>query len=279
MNLLTIAEDGDLGERFEGYFDEVCECSIEDVKIDVDKEEVISYVNGREVRNYDALFLRPITRAATFTRLFLETLTEEDVETNIDGTSYYIIAKKPYLFKVLSEKGITIPDTYVVSSQKTLKSLKGSLEGKIVCKQFEELVRKDIMKTEDPEDIDAFSESLEHGKNYMIVQEFVEGEAYDCLYVNGDVISTKITGDTWRKSPSRDSCSEKYHKPPSEVQKLVEGTAKAIGSRFCSVRLVDRKVVDVKMSPDIERFKKLSGKDTFEKVAEMLKSDASGGGE
>ncbi len=273
MNLLTITEDQSLGEKFDEYFEEVHSYSIENVKIDADQDRVTSYVNGRRVGDYDALFIRPTPKAITFTRLFLESLMESDIESVIDGTSYYIIAKKPYLFKVLTEKNIPTPKTFVVSSQKSMSSAQDMLDGEIVCKKFEGFIRKDIMKTDDPEDIKAFSESLEHGKNYMVVQEFVEGDVYDCLYIDGDIISTRIKGESWRKSPRRDECSESYHKPPSDVSEIAKQAANAIGSKFCSIRLVGPRVVDMHMNPDIERFMKASGKNAIEKVSKMLKPD------
>ncbi len=279
MNLLTITEDQSIGEKFAPYFGDVETCSIRDIKIDVEDNNVVSYVNGGKVEDYDSLFIRPTSKAITFTKIFLETLTESDINTSIEGASYYMIAKKPYLFKVLNERGVPIPKTYVVSSQKSATSLQKEIEGEIVCIQMEGFVRRDIMKTGDPEDMEAFSESLEHGKNYMLVQEFLEGDVYDCLYIDGDIISTKITGDSWRKSPKRDKCSEKYHKPPTELTEVVKEAAEAIGSKLCSVRIVDSRVVDIHMNPDIERFKKVSGKDAFEKVAEMLKPEETENGD
>ncbi|GEM_PF-1082158 len=273
MNLLTITEDRSLGEKFEEYFEEVHTCSIEDVKIDADMEGVSSYVNGGRVDDYDALFIRPTSKAITFTRIFLESIMECEIKSVIDGTSYYIIAKKPYLFKVLSEKGVPVPKTFVVSSDKSIANIHHKIDGDIVCKKFEGFSRKDIMKTDDHEDIKAFSESLKHGKNYMLVQKFVDGDVYDCLYIDGDIISTKVTGDSWRKSPNRDGCSEKYHKTPSEIAGIVEGAAEAIGSKFCSVRIVGNKVVDMHMNPDVERFRKVSGKNAFEKISNMLKPE------
>jgi len=276
MNLLTITEDQSLGEKFEDYFEEVHSYSIEDVKIDANQEEVVSYVGGKRIEDYDSLFIRPTPKAVTFTRIFLETIIDREIETVMDGTSYYMIAKKPYLFKVLTEKNVPVPKTLVVSSGKSINGVKKEFDGDLVCKKFEGFERKDIMKTDDPSDIEAFSESLEHGKNYMIVQEFVEGDVYDCLYIDGDIVSTKITGDSWRRSPKREGCSEKYHKPPSDVAEVVETAAEAIGSRFCSIRLVGLKVVDMHINPDIERFMKVSGKNTFEKISEMLKPEGRG---
>ncbi len=276
MNLLTITEDESLGEKFGKYFEEVDVHSIRDVKIDVDHGEVSSHVNGKNVKDYSALFISPTPKAINFTKIFLETLTEGSTETNMDGTSYYMIAKKPYLFKVLSEKGVSMPRTYVVSSYKSMKRVQQEFSGNIVCKQFEGFVQKDIMKTDDPEDIKAFSENMEHGKNYMVVQDFLDGEVYDCLYIDGEIVSTRIKGDTWRRSPGRDGCNEKYHKPPNEFLEVVRDAADAIGSRFCSVRLVGPNVVDMKMNPDLDRFKRVSGKDPFKKVAEMLKTEDGG---
>lgn len=268
-----IAEDQSLGEKFEDYFEEVHTYSIEDIKIDATQEEVVSCVDGKRVDEYDALFIRPTPKAVTFTRIFLESLMEKEIKTVMDGVSYYMIAKKPYLFKVLTEREVPVPKTSVLSSEKSISSVKNEVEGPIVCKKFEGFERKDIMKTENPDDIKAFSESLEHGTGYMLVQEFIEGDVYDCLYIDGDIISTNVTGESWRKSPKRDKCNEKYHKLPSDIAEVAERAAEAIGSRFCSIRLVGPKVVDMHVNPDIEKFMKVSGKDTFERISEMLKPE------
>ncbi len=269
MNLLMITDNDTFAEQFEDYFDEVTTKSIASVRIDAGNGEQV-LVEGESIDDYDALYMDPRPKTAIFSRVFLEVLLEKDITTNIDAATFFILAKKNYLPQVLEERNVPIPATAVVSTEKGVSGIEDHIAFPMVGKKFEGFVRRDMTLLESDEELRSFVEHMDHGKHVLILQEFVEGDTFDCLYVDGDIVSLKLEGDSWRLRA--DQVKETYHTISSDLEEVVEQTVKAIGADICRVRLVDGKVVEAYLDPDLERFTSVSGKNMYEKVAGYLKA-------
>lgn len=268
MNLLIIADDEDLEEAFEEHFEEVDRSSIADVRVAAGEEPAV-LVEGEELDRYDALYLDPDPRIAIFSRVFLEALLETDIQTNIGPTAFFVLAKKSYLYQVLGEKNIPIPPTATVSTQKGVSGIDEDLSYPLIGKKFEGFERRDMNLLESEEELSSFVEHMEHSTHFLILQEKVEGDVYDCLYIDGNVVSLKLEDDGWRKRSG--DAKESYHSISSELQEVVADTASSIGADVCRVRLVNGNVVDAALEPDLERFKDVSGKNVYGNIADMMK--------
>lgn len=269
MNLLIIAdEEEELEEHFSDYFDDITTKSIANVRIDAGNGEDVR-VGGERIDDYDALYLQPKPRTAIFSRVFLEVLLEKDINTNVDAAAFFILAKKNYLFQVLEEKHVPIPTTAIISTEKGVSSIQDHMEFPLIGKKFEGFVRRDMNRLESEEELRSFVEHMDHGEHMLILQEFVEGDVFDCLYVDGDIVSLKLSGESWRIRSGE--AKEAYHTIPSQLEEVVEETANSIGADICRVRLVDGKVTEAYLNPDLERFTAVSGKNMYEKVASYLK--------
>ncbi len=269
MNLLMITDNEQFAEQFAQYFNEVTTKSIASVRIDAGEGEQV-LVDGASVDDYDALYLDPEPKTAIFSRVFLEVLLEKDINTNIDAATFFILAKKNYLPQVLEERNVPIPPTAVVSTEKGVSGIEDHLDFPVVGKKFEEFVRRDMSLLESEDELTSFVEHMDHGKHVLVLQEFVEGDVFDCLYVDGDIVSLKLESDGWRAQA--DKSKETYHTISSDLEEIVEQTVQAIGADICRVRLVDGNVVEAYLDPDLERFTEVSGKNMYEKVADYLKA-------
>lgn len=271
MNLLIITddeEDDDLEEELSPFFDDVDTASIANVRIDAgDASEV--RIAGQPLDGYDALYLQPRIQTAIFSRVFLEVLLERDINTNINAAAFFILAKKNYLFQVLAEKDVPTPTTAVVSTEKGVSGIENDMDFPLVGKKYEGFVRRDMNLLDDSDELSSFVEHMEHGKHVLLLQEYVDGDVFDCLYVDGDIVSINLESDSWRKEAGKATAS--YHTISSDLADVVEHTAESIGANICRVRLVDGKVVDAYLDPALSRFKKISGKNMYEKVADALK--------
>ncbi|MDY6777131.1 MAG: hypothetical protein SVU32_00570, partial [Candidatus Nanohaloarchaea archaeon] len=110
-----------------------------------------------------------------------------------------------------------------------------------------------------------------HGDHLIVVQEFLEGEVYDALYIDGETVALKLDGDDWRLT--LDNAGTNYHNLSSEQREIVRDAAESIGAGICRVRLVDDKVVQVESKPRLELYRNESGKDVYGKVADFLTGD------
>ncbi|MFB6294438.1 MAG: RimK family alpha-L-glutamate ligase [Candidatus Nanohaloarchaea archaeon] len=267
MNLLTITDDDTLVDRLDEHVDTVDQASIADARVVAgDGTEVM--VNGTPLDDYDALYLAPNPQIAIFSRVFLETLLNHDITANIGPTAFFILAKKSYLYHVLAERNVPIPPTATVSTENGVSGLEDDLSYPLIGKKFEGFQRRDMSLLESGEELSSFAEHLEHGDHFLVLQEKVDGDVYDCLYIDGDVVSLSLDGEGWRKRSGE--ATESYHSISSSLEEVVADAAQSIGADICRVRLVGDTVVDAALDPALERFHDISGKNVYGNVADML---------
>jgi len=274
-SLLILTNDGEeVADGFETEFDEVVVRSLADANVMAggDDPAAQALIDGVDIREYDALYIDPQPQTTIYAKVFLEVAQDLRIPCNLDPTTLAIIAKKFYLFKVLRERDVSIPSTVTVSTEKGLSDIEADLAFPVVAEKFEGFEKIDTEKLDDPDGLKSFAEHSEHGNHLIMAHDFVEGEVYDTLYIDGELISLKLGGEEWRKSLD-DGASKNFHNLSSEKQELVHDAVDAIGARLCRVRIVDDQIVKVSASPRLDVFQDISGKDVYGLVADMLQED------
>lgn len=268
MNLLIITDNSDvLVERFQEHVDTVDTVSPLDLRVDTGTDQEVR-VQGQPLQGYDALYLDPNPRTAIFSRVLLDVLLNRDIALNIDPETFYILAKKHYLYQVLAEKGVTLPATAAISTDKGVGGVTADLDFPMIGKKYERFTRRDMNLLANAEELESFAEHMGHGSHVLVLQEQISGDVYDCLYIDGDIVSLKLVAEGWRKR--RGDAKQSYHSISSDLEQVVAETAAAIGADLFRVRLVNGKVVDAYLDPDLERFKKVSGKNVYGTVVDYL---------
>lgn len=267
MKILIIADNFET-EMFEEHFEEIDEKSLANTMITVNGETEV-LVNGEDIENWDAMYLEPESKAIGFSRVLMEALSLKDIECNMN-TSMFVPDKKPYLLQVLSEKKVSTPEQTSISTEKGLTEIEKDIDFPVIAKKYKDLYLEEAKIFEEFGDLKKFSENTEHGKSFILIQEYIEDDIFDILYIDGDIISLKLDEAPWE---SQDSVSGQYHSLSDEQKKVVEDAASAIGLKICRIRLNGEKVLDVENDPQLERFREESGKNVYGRVASMLKGD------
>lgn len=268
-SLLALTSDGE-AEDFEPHFDEVESRSLADVYVEAGDPSKL-HIGEKELESFDSVYVQIKPEASIFARVALECIHNSGVRSNLDDSSFFIMAKKNYLFKVLDEKEVPIPPTLAVSTEKGLTEVEKNLSFPVVARMYEGFKRVDIEKIYDLEGLKSFAEHSTHGKSIILVQEFLEGEVYDSLFIDGEIVSLKLDSGPW---DSKGSVGRQYHSLSSDQREIVKKTADSIGTPICRVRLIDDKVVQVESNPMLDRFAEESGKNVYGKVASFLKGDS-----
>ncbi|MDY6773878.1 MAG: hypothetical protein SVS85_01655 [Candidatus Nanohaloarchaea archaeon] len=266
-SLLILTSNGDEGGPFQDHFEEVVQRSLADVRITASGTETSVVADDVPVEEFDSVFLNPSPRTAIYARVLLESV-HEGVETNLAPSALNIMAEKHYLFKVLSERNVPVPKTLAFSTEKGLTNAEESIDFPAVAIVFDGFERESVEQVEGTDDLLSAAERLEHGDNVMLVQEKVEGDLYDTLFIDGETISVKVETEGWGIDEEGNA---NYHSLPSEQEDTVQMAASAIGSDLCRIQTRGGKVINVDSSPRLERFQDLSGKNVYGKVAELLK--------
>lgn len=254
-------------EEFDPLFEDNYKADVEDVAPSVIKGESDVKLNGNSISDYDAVFAEIPQKNAVFGRVMLEMIEEKDVRLNYPSTAFFIMAKKNYLYHVLHQKNIDTPGTVVVGSEKARRNIDEHLDYPMVARKFDSLSETERRLIESSEDIDEFAEGTEYPDEFIIFQEFDEGEKYRCLYIDGEIISLADGSDEWRFNQEK----LKYSSLSNDQKEAVVRTSEGIGTPVAEVILRGNKVFDVNPNPDLKMYTEISGKNAFEEVAEVLR--------
>lgn len=269
-SLVIVSEENSLKENFEPYFKEIKYYPLSDVRLNLLGDEEDVFVGETPVKEFDSLYMQVKPELSIFIRVMLENL-EKDINTNLDSISSYILSKKQYLYKVLSEKNIPMPNTVIAGSERSASGVK-ELNFPIVARRFQGFKKREMSLLSDEEELEDFSRTTEYGKELLIFQEFVEGDVYKCLIIGDEVVSIKLENEgEWNLRTK--NANEKYYNVSSEMKELAVEASNAIGAKVCRAKIVGDKIVDMRPNPDIKHFQDVSGKNTFEKIAKLLKRE------
>lgn len=268
MRLLILANEFDIPtQRFENYFEEVEKKSLADLLIDTEGNVL---VEGEDIENWDSLYIDPEPKAFNYLRVLLETIGQKKIRSNLDPSSIFLQAKKPFLFTVLADRGINIPPQVAISTEKGLTELEKDVDFPVIAKKYSSFELSEEKVFDDFEALKSFSELSEHGKDFIMIQEHSENEVFDILYIDGSMISLKLEESPWA-SGEGETASKKYHSISTDQKETVKNAAEALGTRICKVRLKGDQVVDIRSDPDLEDFKEKSGKNVYGRISDVLK--------
>jgi len=271
IRLLILANDFETStNQFEDYFEDVENKSLADVLIDTNGNIL---VDGENIIEWDAVFIDSEPKAFNYLRVLVETIEQKDIICNLEPASIFVHGKKPYLFSVLADKDVNIPNQVAISTEKGLTEIERELDFPMLAKKYSNLELEESKIFNDFEDLKAFSELSEHGKDFIMIQEYKEDELFDILYVDGSIISLKLEASPWDKAESA-SIGKKYHSISTSQKETVKKAVNSLGTKICRVRLCGEEVIDIDSRPDLVEFKEKSGKNVFGRVADVLKEEA-----
>ncbi len=267
MKLLTIADQE--YEQFEPYFDEVY-----NIGADKAAPEVVGGVpevrlNGHTIDDFDAVFLEIPAKNAVFGRVLVEMIEEKNVSVNYPSTAFFVMSKKNYLYYVLHERGIPAPKTVTLATEKAARNIENEIEPPLIARRMEELEETETKMLEEKGEIQGFAEGSEYEEDVLIFHEYDDGDKYRCLVIGDQVISLKEDSDDWRFTGG----NLKYSNISDTQKEMVMDTKKALGTHVAEVLIRGEQVFDINPNPDLQTYTDVSGKNTFEAVAEVLKGE------
>lgn len=249
------------------FFDEVDHIEIEKVAPEIIKGKKDLKLGEKSIGEYDALYAELPESNAVFGRVMLEMVEEANVAVNYPSTAFFIMAKKNYLYYILHEQNIPAPKTVVVASEKAGRNIEREVEPPVIGRHIEDYQETETKKLEDEEDIQGFIEGVEYEEDVLLFHEIREGEKYHCLVAGDQIISVKEGDDSWEFTEE----NLKYSNISDTQKEIVQKTVSKIGTDIAEILLVGENVYDVNPNPDLEMYRDVSGKSSFEAVAETIK--------
>jgi glutathione synthase/RimK-type ligase-like ATP-grasp enzyme len=266
MKLLKIT-DREIPE-LDRHFEDVEKVSIEEVAPEVIDNEPYIRVKDIPIKQYDAVYANIPEKNAVFGRVLLEVIEEKGIPVNYSSTSFFAMSKKNYLYSVLHDKNVLSPKTAVIGDEKSARNLENHLKGPLVARKFEGFEESERKKIDTVEDIGGFTEGIEYGENFILFQEFSNGDKYRCLVAGENLVSLEDSSDSWAVGKE----SLRYSNIPNDIEDLVIKAKRSLGTRTAEVLVRDEEIIDVNPNPDLDIYADISGKDVYKMVAEAMKN-------
>ncbi|MFB6215501.1 MAG: RimK family alpha-L-glutamate ligase, partial [Candidatus Aenigmatarchaeota archaeon] len=250
-------------------FEESRQINVEDMAPEVIDGEAGVKSREEKISDFDAVFAEIPVENAVFGRVLLEVIEEEGVSINYPSTAFFIMAKKNYLYNVMHEKNLPAPRTVAAASEKAARSIENQLEKPLIARRFDQMVEEEKKKLDEEGSVVDFMEGINYPEEVVLFHEFNPGDKYRCLYAGGEVISLEDRSEDWKLS----SDDLQYSNVSSSQEELVCSTARSIGSPVAEVILRGEQVWDVNPNPDLETYTDVSGKNAYQEMASVLKSE------
>lgn len=267
MKLLKVTETE--YSQFEEMFEEVDKVPVERLAPEVVDGRSSVRLNGATAAKYDVAFLEIPEQKPVFGRVVAEMLGEHGLGLNYSGMAFFIMAKKNYLSYVLHQKNVAAPETVSLASEKASRNVQEHLDFPVVARKYDEMKLVESNLIEEQDQLAELAEGIEYGEDMVLLQEYMEGDKYRIFYCDGVVASLEDRTEGWRIS----SDSLQYSNVSSEIRDEVKKAMDRIGARYGEVLVRSGEIVDINPNPDLEKFTSVSGKNAFEKTAEILRSE------
>lgn len=265
MKLARITEEEE--HPIDGFFEEVEHVEIEKVAPEIVQGKEDIKLGEKSVREYDAVYAELPEKNAVFGRVMLEMVEEANIAVNYPSTAFFIMAKKNYLYYILHEQEIPAPKTVVVASEKAGRNIEREIEPPVIGRRIEDYEETETKRLEDSEGIQGFIEGVEYEEDILLFHEPREGDKYHCLVAGDQIISVKEGDESWNFTKE----NLKYSSISDNQKEIVRKTVEKIGTDVAEILLVGENVYDVNPNPDLEMYKEVSGKSSYEAVAETIK--------
>lgn len=267
MKLVRITEDEE--NEIDEFFEEVEHVEMENIAPEIRGGKGDIKIGENYLADYDAIYAEIPAENAVFGRVMLEMAEERDIKVNYPSTGFFIMSKKNYLYYILHEKNIPAPKTVVVASEKAGRNIERELEPPVIGRHIEDYAETETKKLEDGEAIQGFIEGVEYEEDVLLFHEVKEGDKYRCLVAGDQIISVKEGDDGWNFS----SENLKYSNISDTQKEVVQKTVEKIGTDVAEILLIGEHVYDVNPNPDLEMYRDVSGKNSYEIVAQTLKDE------
>jgi glutathione synthase/RimK-type ligase-like ATP-grasp enzyme len=269
MKKILILADNfeDETEKFRKHFEEIEKKSLADTSIYSGKTPEI-FIEDEKITSEHILYINPRPEAFNYTRVLTEAMTQTQTSSNLNPSSMFILMKKPYMIKVLTEKDVPSPTQASIATKRGITGLENDIEPPFILKKYSGFELDYIERFESFDDISGLDD-LNQEKEFVVIQEIPEGDFYDVLYIDGEKISLKLEEDIW----SDEDLSRHYHSLSDSQKQIVEDASKAVGTDICRIRLKGEKVMDMDVRPELEMFEKQSGKNVYGRIADALKEE------
>ncbi len=267
-----------LAESCRKYFDKVDKLDIRKFKVNLNSTGIGINYNGRELEEYDCLFLRGSFRYAMLQRAITSVL-KNKVYIPFKPKTFTLAHDKFLTLVELQKNKIPIPKTYFAANKKLAKKiLKDNINYPVIIKVQEGTHGKGVMVAESLKSAKTILDVLDQFKEPYIIQEFIQTEETSDIRA---IICGKEVVASYKRLASEEEIRtnihaggrrEKYNLSKKE-RKLAVRAARSISAEVCGVDIFHSKtpsVIEINLSPSLHPVEGITGIDIMGRISKFL---------
>ena len=264
-------------EEAKEYFEQVDLIDIRKVEISIDSQGTKVLYDGKELENYDCMYLKSSHRYAEL----MYGLTEifQDTAFIPISSQAHLIAHNKFLTHLLysQDNVLKMPNTYYAAKISETKNFLQTLNYPIILKFPSGTHGRGVIFTESEKSAKSMVDALDVFKQPLIVQDYIDISSDIRVIVAGDKVVGAMRriakkGEV-RANAHQGGDAEPYVVTPQVREMCLEASAK-IGAKVCAVDIIESDygplILEVNTSPGFQKITEVTHKNVAKEIVDYL---------
>ena len=243
--------------------------SISDLSIIVEsgKVDILS------LNNYDATIITVPWKFMLFVEPLLDELSERGIYSQIKPTAFNLIANRPFTYYVLKSKNLPLPYMRIYSGKKVSELGINDLEYPVKAELYKSFIRTQQVIFESQESLRSYLNGIDTSFDVLVLMSYERGDIEESLIIGDEVFTIR---KSWVESKSSHSQYYAGVKMSNEYNEMVVNAAKSLGMDIGIIITSNQKIIDARISFDIERYESVLGTDVSGRMIQFIKNRVMG---
>jgi len=264
-------------DAMRNYFDEVDEINIKDVEVNIGSKNEKILVDGKQLDNYDCIYLKGSFKYANLLRAVATEL-HKDVYIPYEPKAFTIAHDKLFTQLELEKENIPMPKTYLAATVDAAKKILEKVTYPIIMKLPTGTQGKGVMVADSYAAASSMLDTLNALKQPFLIQEYIETNSTDVrLFVVGE----KVVASMKRKSQGEDKRANIHaggvgeaFEPDNYMKKIAIQSAKLVGAEIAGIDILESikgpVVIEANLSPGLQGITESTNINVADKIAKYL---------
>jgi len=243
--------------------------SISDLSIMVESGKV----NILSLNDYDAAIITVPWKFMLFVEPLLDELSERGIYSQIKPTAFNLIANRPFTYSVLKSKNLPLPYIRIYSGKKVSELGINNLEYPVKAELYKSFIRTQQVIFESQESLKSYLNGIDTSFDVLVLMAYERGDIEESLVVGDEVFTIR---KPWIDSKSSHSQHYADVKMSKEHNDMVINAAKSLGMDIGIIITSNAKIIDARISFDIEKYESILGIDVSGRMIQFIKKRVMG---
>ncbi|MFT4309051.1 MAG: hypothetical protein ACMXYL_01030 [Candidatus Woesearchaeota archaeon] len=217
--------------------------------------------------HYDAAIIMVPWKFMLFVEPMLEELSERGVYSQIKPTAFNLLANRPFTYYVMKSKGIPMPYMRIYSGKRVPELGIVDMTYPVKAELYKSFNRTQQVIFESEESLKSYLKGIDTNYDVLVLMSYERGDIEENLVIGDEVYTIK---KAWVESKSAHSTYYNGVKMSDSHNAMIIGAAKNLGLDAGVIITCNGKVIDARISFDMDVYSNITGSDIAMKLLDFV---------